>query len=148
VIGPLRLSFEVACAPEHAFAVWTARIGAWWPLDHTVSGHPARIVLEAEPGGRIYECTEDGIEHDWGTVTAWDPPQRLGYSWHLKREPAEATEVEIRFVRVAADRTRVDIVHDGWDRLGAASDDLRARNRRGWDTLLPHFIDATDNGDR
>jgi hypothetical protein len=49
---------------------------------------------------------------------------------------------------VAADRTRVDIVHDGWERLGAAGDDLRARNRSGWDTLLPHFIDAIDRGDR
>ena len=145
---PLRITFEVACAPEHAFAVWTTKIDAWWPADHTVSGRPETVVLEPGPGGRIYECTPEGTEHDWGTVTDWDPPHRLGYRWHLTRTPAEATRVEIRFVGVAADRTRVDIVHDGWDRLGVDATDLRARNRHGWDTLLPYFTDAIDHGDR
>jgi uncharacterized protein YndB with AHSA1/START domain len=145
---PLRTSFDVACGPEHAFATWTARIDAWWPADHTVSGQPTHIVLEPGPGGRIYECAADGTEHEWGTITVWDPPRRLGYSWHLTRTPADATAVDISFVAVAADRTRVDIVHDGWERLGAAGDDLRARNRIGWDTLLPHFINAIDQGDR
>ena len=36
--GPLRLSFDVACSAEHAFTVWTAGIGTWWPPDHTVTG--------------------------------------------------------------------------------------------------------------
>jgi uncharacterized protein YndB with AHSA1/START domain len=148
VTDPLRISFEVSCAPEHAFAMWTTRIGAWWPADHTVSGQPARVVLEAGPGGRIYERTPEGVEHDWGTITDWDPPRRLGYSWHLMRPPSEATRVEIRFVAVDVARTRVDILHDGWDRLGARATDLRSRNRRGWQTLLPHFIDAIDHGDR
>ena len=38
---PLRLSFEVDCAPEDAFDVWTQRFALWWPADHTVSGDPA-----------------------------------------------------------------------------------------------------------
>ena len=101
-----------------------------------------------DPGGRIYECSADGTEHDWGTVTDWDPPRRLAYSWHLTRMPAEATQVDIRFAPVAADRTRADIVHDGWHRLGAGAADLRSRNRYGWQTLLPHFIDAIDHGGR
>jgi hypothetical protein len=146
--APLGISVDVACAPEHALAVWTARIDAWWPADHTVSGHPTRVVLETEPGGRITECTADGAERDWGTITAWDPPRRPGYSWHLTWEPAEATEVEIRLVPVASERIPADIDHGGWDRLGAASDDLRARNRSSRDTLLPHVIDAIDHGDR
>ena len=35
MIEPLRLSFEVNAPASHAFAVWTERIGGWWPGDHT-----------------------------------------------------------------------------------------------------------------
>ena len=28
---PLRLSFDVACPPEHAFSMWADRTSLWWP---------------------------------------------------------------------------------------------------------------------
>jgi hypothetical protein len=31
MIEPLRLSFEVGCDPQHAFATWTERAASWWP---------------------------------------------------------------------------------------------------------------------
>ena len=96
---PLRITFDVACSVEHAFAVWTSGIDAWWPRDHTVTAEPGLVVvLQGGVGGRIYERTADGAEHDWGEVTAWDPPMLLGYQWHLGQDPADATEVEVRFV--------------------------------------------------
>ena len=55
-------------------------------------------MLESGVGGRIYERTADGVEHDWGVVTVWDPPKRLAYLWHLGRDRSEATDVDIRFV--------------------------------------------------
>ena len=68
--SPLRISFDVACPAEHAFALWTSRIGTWWPPDHTVTGEPGlAVVLEGGVGGRIYERTAAGTEHDWGQVT-------------------------------------------------------------------------------
>ena len=94
---PLRISFDVACPAEHAFRTWTSGIGTWWPPDHTVSGGPEAIVLTGEVGGRIYERATDGTEHEWGEVTVWQPPTRLAYLWYLGRDPADATEVEIRF---------------------------------------------------
>ena len=73
MIEPLRFEFDVACALEHAFDVWTARIAQWWPLDHTVSvAEGLDVVLEPKVGGRIFERTPDGIEHVWGEVTAWE----------------------------------------------------------------------------
>ena len=106
--SPLRISFEVACPAEHAFAVWTSRIGTWWPPDHTVSGEAdLTVVLEGVVGGRIFERTSEGVEHDWGTVTIWEPPAALGYSWHLGRDPEDATDVEVHFVaHDEADRDR------------------------------------------
>ena len=144
---PLRLSLEVACSTEHAFAVWTSAIGSWWPPDHTVSGRPDQVVLQSGVGGRIFERTSDGIEHVWGEVTVWEPPTTLAYLWHLGRDPEEATEVEIQFVPQGADATRIDIEHRGWERLGALADDWRDRNQLGWEALLPHFQVAVMRGD-
>ena len=144
---PLTLSFDVACSAEHAFSVWTERIGTWWPPDHTVTGKAELVVLQAGVGGRIYERTADGAEYDWGKVTVWQPPDRLGYSWHLGTEPERATEVEIRFIRQAAVRTRVEIEQRGWERLGADAGSWRDRNVAGWQDLLPHYVRAIAKGD-
>jgi uncharacterized protein YndB with AHSA1/START domain len=142
VIEPLRLEFEVDCPAEHAFTTWTARIGRWWPVGHTVSTAAGlEVVFEGQVGGRIFERTPAGVEHDWGEVTAWEPPRRLAYLWHMRRDRADATEVEITFTDVDG-RTRVEIEHRGWDRLGAAGPDWREANRNGWAGLLPHFAAA------
>ena len=89
-------------------------------------------------GGRIYERTTDGNEHEWGEVTVWEPPARLDYLWHLRADRSDATDVSIRFIATEAG-TRVEIEHAGWERLGARGDTWRERNHQGWSTLLPHF---------
>jgi uncharacterized protein YndB with AHSA1/START domain len=143
---PLRLSFEVRCSAAHAFEVWTQRIGQWWPADHTYSGQPGlQVVLEGRPGGRIFERTPDGIEHDWGEVTVWEPPRRLAYLWHLRQDRADATQVEITFVDQGNMSTRVEIEHRGWQRLGSRGPDLRQANAAGWRGLLPHYITAAQH---
>ena len=124
MIDPIRIAFEVACPAPHAFEVWTARIGQWWPADHTVSAEEGlTVVLEPRLGGRIFERTRDGVEHAWGEVTAWEPPGRLAYLWHLRRDRADATEVEIRFIERGDCH---DARRDRAPRLGAP----RCRGRR------------------
>ena len=122
--------------------MWTSRIDAWWPADHSVTGKPESVVIEPGVGGRIYERGVDGVEYDWGAVTDWQPPNRLGYLWHLARDRAHATEVEINFAPVEPGVTRVDISHRGWDSLGDSALLWRERNQIGWDSLLPHFLSA------
>jgi uncharacterized protein YndB with AHSA1/START domain len=147
--APLKMSFDVACSADHAFRVWTSEIDTWWPPDHTVSGQvDLKIVLESGVGGRIYERTSEGVEHDWGEVTVWNPPRQLVYLWYLRQDRADATEVEIHFVAQSATATRIEIEHRGWERLGAASEERRAQNRGGWQSLLPHFRAAIERGDR
>ena len=140
--APLRMAFDVACSADHAFSVWTSGIGTWWPPDHTVTGRAEIVVLQGEVGGRIYERTADGVEHEWGEVTVWQPPARLAYLWYLGRDRADATEVEIRFLAQGAGATRVEIEHRGWERLGPAGGPWRDRNQAGWQSLLPHFTAA------
>jgi hypothetical protein len=142
------MTFDVACSAEHAFTVWTSRIGTWWPPGHTVTGQPGLdVILESGVGGRIYERTADGAEHDWGEVTVWKPPTQLAYLWHLRRDRADATEVEIRFLATGDAATRVEIEHRGWERLGSVAGEWRERNRAGWRSLLPHYLAAIEKHD-
>ena len=135
--------FVVDCPPEHAWAVWAERTSLWWPATHSVSGAPEAVVIEPRPGGRIYERAPGGEEHDWGRVLAWEPPRRLVYSWHLRQDAADATEVEIAFA-ASAGGTAVTITHRGWERLGSRGPGLRERNVRGWAGLLPHYVAAAN----
>ena len=148
MIEPLRMSFEVDCPAQHAFEVWTARTSRWWPVAHTVTAEAGlQVVFEGRLGGRIFERTPAGVEVDWGEITLWEPPQRLGYLWHIRADRADATEVEIRFTDQGDATTRVDIEHRGWERLGARGPGWRDANRGGWDGLLPHFRAACSSAE-
>jgi hypothetical protein len=141
----LTLDFEVRCDATHAFDVWTARTSMWWPADHTVSGEPKlAVTIEPRVGGRIFERTAAGDEHDWGEVTVWEPPRRLGYVWHIGQARASATDVLITFEPTAGDQCRVSIVHSGWDNFGAEALARRDRNRSGWNGVLPRFVAAAE----
>lgn len=149
LIEPIRLTFDVACPPDHAFRTWTARTTIWWPASHTVSAASGlEVIVEPRVGGRIFERTPDGDEHDWGEITAWEPPRRLVYLWHLRADRADATEVEISFSGADDTSTRVEIEHRGWDRLGAAGTGRRDANRGGWGGLLPHYIEEANRYER
>jgi hypothetical protein len=140
---PLRLSFDIECAPAHAFDVWTTRLSAWWPKGHSTSGDRDTVVtLEPGVGGRIFERTPDGTEIDWGEITAWEPPRRLGYLWHIGRDRSGATDVELTFADRGDGTTRLEIVHSGWERLGAAGTAWRDANTNGWSSLVPAFAAA------
>lgn len=143
MIEPLRLSFEVNCPVDHAFAVWTAQTSRWWPVSHTMTGERGlAVVFEPRQGGRIFERTPAGVEVDWGEITVWDPPNRLAYLWHIMTNRADATEVEVKFADIGSATTRVDIEHRGWERLGARGPSWRDANRAGWDGMLPHYVAA------
>jgi hypothetical protein len=145
MIEPLELSYEIACPPSHAFEVWTERFSMWWPKGHAVSGDPdVSFVFEPRVGGRIFERTSAGEEIDWGRVTRWEPPHGLGYLWHIRRSPEEATDVDITFVGLDNGTTRLEIVHSGWERLGDAGPGWRDANLGGWNGLIPHFVGACE----
>jgi uncharacterized protein YndB with AHSA1/START domain len=141
-VEPIVIEFEVACSPEHAFDTWANRTSLWWPPSHSMTSAPGLVVtFEPRPGGRIFERTPAGVEHDWGEVLAWERPRRLAYLWHLGTDRGRATEVDISFAGDAG-ATTVTIVHRGWERLGADALAWRQRNLGGWGGLLPHFQEA------
>jgi hypothetical protein len=135
LLEPVRQSLEVAAPAAAAFRIWTEDIARWWPLaTHSVGQADARgCAIEGRVGGRIYESTQAGAEHVWGTITLWDPPRRLAHSWHPGRTAADATTVEVTFTPLADRRTRLDLEHRGWPAEAAAR---RAEYDRGWAALL------------
>lgn len=126
---PIRKVVTVKAPPEQAFRRFTAELGQWWPLaSHSVGGQNSEtVVMEGRVGGRIVEKIRGGRECVWGTLTAWDPPHRVAFTWHPGREPQTAQDIEVRFT-AAEGGTRVELQHSGFERLGK----LARRARRGY----------------
>ena len=103
----------VSIPVDEAFRVFTEEIESWWPLrTHAVDPESSdTVVLEGREGGRLFERTPDGEEHVWGTVRTWEPPQRVGYTWHPGRGEETAQEVDVTFTP-EGEGTRVDVRFD------------------------------------
>jgi uncharacterized protein YndB with AHSA1/START domain len=138
-------SVTIAAPVEHAFRVFTEEIHTWWPLrTHAVdTEHSETVVLEGHEGGRLFERTPAGEEHLWGTVVLWEPPRRVGYSWHPGRGAETAQEVEVTFTR-QGEGTRVDVRHWGWEKLGDRLDETIASYNDGWDLVLRRYVEAAN----
>ena len=145
-IPPLVVTFEVAAPPAEAFDTWVSRAKMWWPATHTVSQAPQGISFGPGEGADIVETAADGARHVWGRITAWEPPHRLGYSWHLFFDPAEATDVEVEFTPIDGG-TRVTLTQTGWDRLGDEGVRRRERNTLGWGAVTSAFARFVADGE-
>lgn len=115
----------VEVPPETAFEVFTQETDLWWRRSprFRMAGHrPGTISFEPRPGGRLFEQYDSPAgprAHEIGTISVWDPPARLVFSWrNANFAPGESTEVEVRF-EPARRGTRVTVEHRGWSRIRA-----------------------------
>lgn len=133
-VAPLRRQVRVPADPETAFRLFTAHVGAWWPVDpHSVHGAGSLVAFE---GDRLVERSADGVAV-WAEVLDWDPPRGLRLAWHPGHQPDQATEVRVRF-DLAGGSTVVTLEHDGWERHprgAAAADDYAS----GWPLVLDRY---------
>jgi uncharacterized protein YndB with AHSA1/START domain len=136
----IQKSIHVKRPLDAAFKLFTADIGKWWPLKEGFSfgGERAdQIHLECRHGGRFYERFRDGEEFEVGTVTVYEPPSRVVFTWKAPTWDAP-TEVEVRFAADGAG-TRVELEHRGWERAGAAAAPMSERYAGGWETILKRY---------
>lgn len=139
-IRPIRKSVTVPLRPDAAFRLFTEDMGGWWPGEtHSVSAaageRPRAIAVTPGAGGHITEETHDGRRARWATVTVYEPGARFAFDWYVGRDETEATQVEVTFTPVEQG-TRVDLVHDGFDRRGATAASARVSYQAGWDMVL------------
>ena len=143
-IAPVSKARTVALPPQKAFELFTRRMGEWWPVaTHSIAGeHVAELRFEQHIGGRLVEVADDGTEHSWGEVLAWNPPHRFVLSWHPSAEPTAATTLEVRFAPATDGGTELHLQHRGWEEFGADGEKLRGQYEPGWDFVLRPFEEA------
>jgi uncharacterized protein YndB with AHSA1/START domain len=146
-LGAIRRSVTVDCSIEDAFATFTERIHEWWPLsrysiDSDESGsQPETVIFQGGAGGQIYERTKKGEELKWADVIAFEPPHRFVLAWNPSREQEQPpTEVEVTFSDEGG-RTRVDLEHRGWEKLGERAAEARQGYGQGWPAVLASFAE-------
>ena len=134
---PIVHSVWIDCPSDDAFHLFTERFAEWWPLEaHSINKDDAEhCAIEPWVGGRIFERTVDGDEEEWGSVTRWEPPGRLEFTWHPGRPEDPIETIEIDF-QVEADGTRVTLTHRGWDRSSEMHCSMRTL---AWSSILNIF---------
>jgi uncharacterized protein YndB with AHSA1/START domain len=144
VAREVRSSVTVQLPRDEAFRLFTEGIGRWWPLaTHSVFNADAtNVTLEPRVGGRLYEEAADGRTCDWGSVTVWQPGERVAMTWHPGDEEALATLVEVAFSEAPEGGTLVDLRHTGWEVHGAEAEEDATGYQEGWPIVLAHFVRA------
>lgn len=145
-LTPLRKSITVPATQSQAFRRFTTEISSWWPLkSHSVGqANAERVVFEEKLGGRIYEVIRGGKQSEWGMVTMWNPPERVAFTWYPGDSPDHSTELALSF-HPEGNGTRVELVHTGWERLGALAKKARRGYPIGWAYVLRLYAGRTSS---
>ncbi len=145
-----RHSIVVEAPIERAFSVFTDGFGTFKPREHNLlEVDIAETVFETRVGGHIYDRGVDGSECRWARVLAFEPPDRVVFSWdispqwQIETDLDKTSEVEVRFIAEAADRTRVELEHRNLDRHGPGWESARdgVAGDQGWPLYLDRFAE-------
>lgn len=132
----------------HAFEVFVERFGDFKPREHNLlQAEIAETVLDKHVGGHIYDRAVDGTECRWARILAFEPPDRVVFSWdispqwRIEPDPERTSEVEVRFVAETPERTRVELVHRYLDRHGPGWEAVEqgVEGDGGWPLYLSRY---------
>ena len=146
----VRTSIVVEASIERAFSVFTEDFDKIKPREHNMLGvEIAETILEPREGGHIYDRGADGSECRWARVLAYEPPNRVVFSWdispqwQIETDPEKTSEVEVRFISETPARTRVELEHRNLDRHGPGWEGARAGvdSKDGWPLYLQRFAE-------
>lgn len=148
--APVRKSITVDAPVEKAFAVFTEGFGRWWPGSYSIGKSALKTaIMEPRAGGRWYEIGEDGAECNWGEVLEWEPPSRLLLAWRIRGDwqydSALLTEVEIKFIPLGENSTRVELEHRRLENMGEAAEATRETFESGWGGILEGYARVVHN---
>ena len=135
---------------ERAFSIFTEDFDSIKPREHNMLDvEIAETVFEAREGGRIYDRGVDGRECHWARVLAYEPPDRVVFSWDIsprwqvESDLEKTSEVEVRFISETPQRTRVELEHRNLDRHGEGWEGARdgVGGEGGWPLYLQRFAE-------
>jgi uncharacterized protein YndB with AHSA1/START domain len=144
----VRRQIVVEAPIEQAFMVFTDRFGDFKPPEHNLLQVAiAETRFEPRVGGHIYDIGVDGSECRWARILAYDPPERvifswdIGPTWQVESDPENTSEVEVRFIAETAQRTRVELEHRNIDRHGPGWEAVRdgIADDAGWSLYLARY---------
>lgn len=144
----VRTTIVVDVPIERAFRAFTEEFGRVKPREHNMLGVEIEdTVFEPHAGGRVYDRGVDGSECQWARVLAFEPPNRVVFSWdispqwQLESDLERTSEVEVRFIAESAERTRVELEHRNLDRHGEGWEGVRdgVAGDGGWPLYLQRF---------
>jgi uncharacterized protein YndB with AHSA1/START domain len=147
----VRTAVVVEAPLERAFSVFTEDFGSFKPPEHNLLAVDiAETVFEPRVGGHLYDRGVDGSECRWARVLAYEPPNRVVISWdispqwQLETDLEKTSEVEVRFVSEAPERTRVELEHRNLERHGEGWEGMRegVATADGWPLYLQRFADV------
>jgi uncharacterized protein YndB with AHSA1/START domain len=150
----VRTSIVVEAPVERAFSVFTEDFGSFKPPEHNMLGvEIAETVFEPRVGGHLYDRGIDGSECRWARVLAYEPPNRVVISWdispqwQIETNLEKTSEVEVRFISEAPERTRVELEHRNLDRHGEGWEAEREGigSEGGWPLYLQRFAERLGN---
>jgi len=143
-VHPSRLTVEIPRSKSLAFSRFTTEIASWWPMGSRPPGRSrtGTIVFDSVEGGRIFHREKNGEVTRWGTVKAWEPPDRVVFSFHPGRPESEAQTVEVTFEALGEDRTRVTLVDSGWATSSPETPVESDRLETGWEPVLGRFAEV------
>jgi uncharacterized protein YndB with AHSA1/START domain len=150
----VRTSIVVDVPIARAFAVFTEDFGSFKPPEHNILGvELAETVFEPREGGHIYDRGVDGSECHWARVLAYEAPNRVVFSWdispqwQIETDLGKTSEVEVRFISEAPERTRVELEHRNLDRHGEGWEQKRdtVGSEGGWPLYLQRFAELLKN---
>ena len=135
---------------ERAFRVFTEDFGSFKPPEHNLLGvEIAETVFEPRAGGYLYDRGVDGSECRWARVLAYEPPNRVVFSWdisphwQLETDLEMTSEVEVSFIPETPDRTRVELEHRNLGRHGDGWESVRegVGGEGGWPLYLQRYAE-------
>ena len=149
----VRMQVVVEAPIERAFRVFIEQFDRIKPREHNMLGVDiSETVFERRVGGYIYDRGVDGSECRWARILAYEPPDRVVFSWDISPEwrvetnPDRTSEVEIRFIAETPQLTRVELEHRNLDRHGegwrAERDGIASEG--GWPLYLQRFADLLE----
>jgi uncharacterized protein YndB with AHSA1/START domain len=146
----VRTQIVVEAPLERAFRVFTEDFDKIKPREHNMLAVDiAETVFEPRVGGHIFDRGVDGSECRWARVLAYEPPDRVVFSWdispqfQIENDLEKTSEVEVRFISETAQRTRVELEHRHLDRHGGGWEGEReaVAGEGGWPLYLQRFAD-------